>query len=167
MKRAIIAAVVAGLLFAFSASALAGALEVGKGPSIGFQYFAPASGVSLRYPVGYGFILQPIVGMRMRADGESVSGGLAYAGRILYSFDRPDWQIVPYTGLGIGFGQSYVTVDGNPALKNTQGYQVFFGAEYRRFRLTPTLEYGLGYSQSNDGKYYAGSFINAGLHYYF
>lgn len=167
MKRAMIAAMVVLMALVFPAAALAGVQEIGKGPSIGFQYFAPASGVSLRLPVGYGVVLQPIVGMAMHAKGDEVSGGLALAGRLLYTFDRPDWQLVPYAGLGAGFEQKHITVDGNPTLKNTQGYQVFFGAEYRRFRLSPTLEYGLGYSESDDGKYFAGSFINAGLHYYF
>lgn len=167
MKRVIIFTMVIAMMAATTTAAMAGINEIGKGPSIGLQHFGPTSGISLRYPVGYGLVLQPVVGVGMRAEAEKVSGAMTYAGRVYYEFDRPGWSIVPYTGLGVGMSQRYVTENGVSTRKDSVGYQMFFGAEYRRFRLAPALEYGLGYSENSDGRYYAGSFINVGLHYYF
>lgn len=165
--RRILTITIAAFLLLTSASVSLAASSPDSQISVGFQHFAPASGFSLRIPLGHGVFVQPIVGLGMRVESDQATGGLAWGARGLYALNRSGWFATPYAGVGMGVSKQYVNNGQATELKYTAGYQAFLGVEYHLFRLAPSIEYGLGYTQSSDGKYFAGSFLNVGLHYYF
>lgn len=127
---------------------------------VGWQHTNPASGFSVKFPVGDDYYLQPFLSFSIdRQDGHT-SGDIDYGLRGLYLLPNRRY-IQPYAGVGWGRAENY---DSN---EKEYGYQVFVGAEYRKFILVPAVEVGLGGFSKADGSFHAGTTLNFSLFYYF
>ncbi|HEY8344451.1 MAG TPA: hypothetical protein VIL66_04565 [Bacillota bacterium] len=127
---------------------------------VGWQYTKPASGFSVKFPVSDGYYLQPLLSFSIDRKNGDTSGEIDYGLRGLYLL--PDRRhIQPYTGIGWGRTESY------DSGQREYGFEVFVGAEYKKFLLVPAIEVGLGGFSKSDGSFHAGTTLNFSIFYYF
>jgi hypothetical protein len=138
--------------------------------AVGWQFSRPASGLSVKCPLVKDYYLQPIfiVGL---SDHEGTSNTtnkiLAYGLRGIYNLS-PQTDFHPYLGLGIGYNERYNSSPAHdPSTRGGTGCEAFFGFEYDKYPLRPSLELSLGGFKRIEGGYRAGITCNISVFYYF
>jgi hypothetical protein len=138
-----------------------------SGYTIGWQYSRPVNGLSVKIPINQDYILQPVVSFYDSEDDHLADGRYSTGLRLLTNLPkRGDFH--PYAGISAGHFKTYqITDDLTTKSISGNGYEAFFGVEYQKYMIRPSLEIGMGSYIKKDGDYYAGLSINAGLAYFF
>lgn len=138
-----------------------------NGYMIGWQYSRPANGVSVKIPINEDYYLQPIISFSVSEDDHLADGRYSTGLRFLANLpERGDFR--PYAGISAGHSKSYTKADDQTTKSiSGNGYEAFFGIEYEKYIIRPSLEIGMGSYTKKNGDYYAGFSINAGLAYFF
>jgi hypothetical protein len=135
--------------------------------AVGWQFSRPASGLSVKFPIEKDYYLQPIFIIGLSQNEGSTHKSLAYGLRGIYNL-TPQADFHPYAGLGIGHNEHYSSSgEHDPLTRGGTGYEAFFGFEYDKYPLRPSLEHGLGGYKPIEGGYRAGITCNISLFYYF
>lgn len=134
----------------------------------GWQFFQPASGLSLKIPIQNDYYLQPIFSFAMKEEAESLQKHFAIGIRGIYDFPaRYDFRAYSGVALGHWFTLNNPASANHAAARSGSGYQAFFGVEYQKYLLRPALELGLGGYWSPEGNFTAGLVFNFSMLYYF
>ena len=134
--------------------------------AIGWQVSGPASGFCLKIPYQVDYYIQPIFTISMSEKDAATTGN--YALGIRGIFDLPQHQdFLPYAGVALGYSESYTRTTDSSSSNGNFGYEAFFGVEYQKYLLRPSLEIGIGGSNKNDGSFHAGVICNLSVLYYF
>lgn len=136
--------------------------------AFGWQRSRPASGISLKLPMKDDYFLQPILAFSTMETESSAKGHFALGLRGIHNF-TPRFDLQPYAGVSWGYSEKYSgkTVGDSKIAEGGAGYEAFFGIEYQKYLLRPSLEIGMGSLATWDQRYYAGVVCNFSLFYYF
>lgn len=126
--------------------------------SVGFQYSRPAQGLSVKIPIQEDLLLQPIISFEDDDSESEHSIGF----RLLKPFEENE-DFRPYAGGAIGHYKRETDSSSHSGF----GYEAFFGIEYQKYLIRPSIEIGMGSYTKKNGDHYAGFSINAGLMYTF
>jgi hypothetical protein len=126
---------------------------------LGFQYSRPCSGISVKYQIDNEIIIQPIFYVNIN---NNVTKQLNFGLRGLYCLPS-QMNLAPYFGFALGHNEHTK----NSVKKGGDGYEIFFGAEYTKYLLHPSIELALGGYDQVNSDYDAGLTINVGIMYYF
>ena len=156
--------VIALLLF-FTVNSLAYSGTIRRDYAIGWQFSRPASGFSLKIPYLDDYYIQPIIAVVMNQNDTITNGHYALGIRGVYNLDAHQ-DFLPYAGAGLGYSESFRKGDDSFSNGNI-AYEAFFGVEYRKYLIRPSLEIGLGGLNKYDGSFHAGVICNLAVLYYF
>lgn len=138
----------------------------GRDFAFGWQFSRPATGFSLKIPYQKDFFLQPILAVSLNKNDTFTTSHCALGLRGIYNLPKRQ-DFLPYAGVSLGYSQDYKrTADSSDANGNT-AFEAFFGVEYQRYLLRPSLEIGIGGLRKTNGSFYAGVIYNVSVMYYF
>lgn len=133
----------------------------------GWQFSQPAGGLSVRCPIEKDYYLQPILLVNINDRNGTVDEEIAYGLRGIYNLP-PQGDFRPYTGIGIGYNKkTNGTVGETARFRGGSGFEAFFGIEYIKYVVRPTIDIAIGGFNRIDGGYDAGITCNLSLMYYF
>lgn len=146
------------LMLLFTVSSVNWAYGFNEKYSVGWQYSRPAEGLSVKIPILDGLLLQPIISFEDTGSKSEHSIGV----RLIQPFEAND-DFMPYAGAAIGHHRRRT----NSSSVSGFGYEAFFGLEYQKYLIRPSIEIGMGSYTKKNGDDYAGFSINVGLMYAF
>jgi hypothetical protein len=138
-----------------------------EGYTFGWQYSRPVNGISVKVPIYQDYFLQPVVSLNISEDDHLADGRYSAGLRFFANLpERGDFQ--PYAGISAGHFKTYQKTDELTTESiSGNGYEAFFGVEYQKYIIRPSIEIGMGSYIKKNGDYYAGLSVNAGVAYFF
>lgn len=154
------------LLLSITANSRADSVANSRQWAVGWQYSRPVTGLSLRCPILNDYYLQPVFLVDMNNEGESCNEMIELGLRGIYNLKLQN-DFRPYTGIGLGFNKKKTGTATEFNIRGGTGFEVFFGIEYLKYPVHPSLELAIGGFDRMGGNFEAGITGNFMLMYYF
>lgn len=135
--------------------------------AVGWIYTPLSAGLTVKIPIDNNFYLQPLFSVNVYNGNGQTDGAYSLGLRGTMGLPNVD-NFYPYIGAGFGHTRSFhgSNVTDSTTDEQRQGFEGFFGMEFRGHLIRPAIEVGIMGLHRSDGSYHIGTSIDFGAYYY-